>query len=929
MSRTDTPYAPGARIVARDEEWLVRSAVDTGHEDGHLIKAVGVSELVQDEPITLFDGLESVELVRPEETELVRDDTPGFRRSRLFLESILRRTPLPRSERRLGLADGFLMNPLPYQQRPAELALKGVRPRILIADVVGLGKTLEIGLILAELMRRGRGERILVATPQHVLEQFQRELWTRFSIPLVRLDSTGLERIQRETPAGRNPFTHFKRVIVSIDTLKDSSRYGHHLENTRWDAVVIDESHNLIGATTQRNKLARLLASQTDALLLASATPHNGDKRSFAELIRLLDPAAIADPNDYQASDIEHLYIRRTKVSPEVTNHIEKEWAPRGPSTPIRCAATAAEEKIFDELAQVWLPNTARDGGGAVIGREQRLFPYTLLKAFLSSHVALKETVTNRLDSTKFTEPRERQTLETLRDLVAEIGDQDSAKLAELASQLRERGVGPGSATRVVVFSERITTLKWLEKVVPPKLGLKPDAVRILHGGLPDQQQQQIVEEFELAGSPVRLLFTGDVASEGVNFHQACHQMIHYDLPWSLIRIEQRNGRIDRYGQKHSPEFAALILTSATEDAKDDTTVAEKLLEREAEVHRSLGSAEAVTGEYLADREERRLTEDLLKGKTVEETTAPAAERDVLADLFADVGALGGGPNPERANIPSLFASTEAFVEEAFHELYRHPEDELDLSHESDMMALDAPPDLQQRLSELPASYLSTLRVNGRLRLKLTFDGNLAQRKLDETRQQKQTTWPDLTYVSEIHPLLDWLADKIQVRLGRKEAPVINAQVDEPVFLVQGVYCNQLGQPTVVEWMAVHGLPDHPMIESLEQTLRASAVHPKMPNPQTSVDIDALQTLIPAAIIAAREHLEHRRSEHDASIVEPLRAARERVNEWQLLALEVSGSSPRSKTVSSAADTQRKRIAELETTGEPLLRLMAVLESAK
>lgn len=920
------PYAPGARIFARDEEWLVRSAVRTDH-DGYLIKAIGVSELVQDEPIALFDELEPVELVRPEETRLVRDDTAKFRRSRLFLESVLRRTPLPRSERGLALADGFLLTPLPYQQRPAELAFKGVRPRILIADVVGLGKTLEIGLILAELMRRGRGERILVATPQHVLEQFQRELWTRFSIPLVRLDSLGIERIQREIPAGRNPFTYFKRVIVSIDTLKDSSRYGHHLENTRWDAVVIDESHNLIGATTQRNKLARLLASQTDALLLASATPHNGDKKSFAELIRLLDPAAIADPNDYQASDIEHLYIRRTKVSQEVQNHIEDEWAPRGPSTPIRCAATEAEEAVFDEFAQVWLPNTARDGGGAVIGREQRLFPYTLLKAFLSSHVALKETVTNRLNSKKCTDRRERQTLEALRGLVAKIGDDDSAKLAELVTQLKKRGVGPGCTTRVVVFSERIATLKWLEKVIPSKLGLQKDAVRILHGSLPDQQQQKIVEEFELAGSSVRLLLTGDVASEGVNLHRACHQMIHYDLPWSLIRIEQRNGRIDRYGQKKNPQFAALILTSATAGTKDDTTVAEKLLEREAEVHRSLGSAEAVTGEYLADREERRLMEDLLKGKSVEEAVAPAEERDVLADLFADVGALGDGPDPQRVDIPSLFRTTQDYVNEAFHELYRDPETDLDLSHQDDLITFNAPPDLEQRLSDLPASYLASQRVDGTMRLKLTFDDKLAQRKLDEMRQKKQTTWPELSYVSEIHPLLDWLADKALVRLGRKEAPIITAEVDEPVFLVQGVYCNQLGQPTVVEWMAVRGLPNDPVIEPMEQTLRNVGVHPDMPNPRAEVDVEALEKLVPEAITTARTHLEQRRAEYDESIVDPLQAYRDRVDEWEQLALEISTS--RTTSVRDAATTQRNRIAELETTGEPLLRLLAVVERAQ
>ena len=206
--------------------------------------------------------------------------------SRLYLEAALRRTPLPQSERGLAVSpDSFLLDQLTYQQRPAELALKNLRPRILLADVVGLGKTLEIGLILAELIRRGRGDRILVVTPQQVLEQFQLELWTRFAIPLIRLDSLGIERIQREIPAGRNPFTYYKRIIISIDTLKNEGRYGQHLDAMHWDAVVIDESHNLIGERNLRNRLAKRLAKRTDALLLASATPHNGDARSFAELI--------------------------------------------------------------------------------------------------------------------------------------------------------------------------------------------------------------------------------------------------------------------------------------------------------------------------------------------------------------------------------------------------------------------------------------------------------------------------------------------------------------------------------------------------------------------------------------------------------------------------------------------------------------------
>ncbi|MGH3167450.1 MAG: helicase, partial [Trebonia sp.] len=185
-----TPFPPGARILVRDAEWMVRSCAPTLH-DGFKIRATGVSEFVREEDAVFFSELEDPKpvLLNPEDTELVPDDTKQFAKSRLFLEATLRRTPLPQSERGLSAApDAYLLDPLTYQQRPAELALKNLRPRILLADVVGLGKTLEIGLILAELIKRGRGDRILVVTPQQVLEQFQQELWTRFAIPLIRLD---------------------------------------------------------------------------------------------------------------------------------------------------------------------------------------------------------------------------------------------------------------------------------------------------------------------------------------------------------------------------------------------------------------------------------------------------------------------------------------------------------------------------------------------------------------------------------------------------------------------------------------------------------------------------------------------------------------------------------------------------------------------
>lgn len=966
-----TRFPPGAQILVRDEEWLVRNARRTKHErDGDRIEAIGVSEFVRDEEAVFYTGIDTVELLDPEKTRLVPDTSSHFRRGRLFLEAVLRKTPLPQTERGLALADRFLLDPLDYQQRPAELALSmgNLRPRILIADVVGLGKTLEIGLTLAELIRRGRGERILVVTPQSVLEQFQHELWTRFSIPLVRLDSLGIQRIQREIPAGRNPFTHYKRVIISVDTLKNIGQYRHHLERIQWDAVVIDESHNLINQGSQRRALAETLTPRTDALILASATPHNGDKRSFADLVSLLDPAAIVDRDHYDpADDLGHLFIRRTKISPEVRNGIGTKWADRGPTLSLRCQANEAEEQIFAELAEHWLPAPSGSTDFGTADQERTsvstdpLFAYNILKTFLSSHKALGTLVDTRVTSLakrvrdrandgKRPDPAievEQTALARLRTLTDSMGDGstpgDSTKLDALVEQLEQIGVGPRSETRAVIFSERVETLKWLAEKVPARLGFTPDkdgghkAVRVMHGGIAEEQQRLIREEFSLAGAPVRLLFAGDVASEGVNLHRQCHHLIHYDIPWSLIRIEQRNGRIDRYGQTHEPQFRALILTSEQPGAKDDRTVAEKLLVREEEAHKLSGTAEAETGYFRADEEERRLIRELMAGGTVEDflTSAPASDDADLTDLFGQVDTITDEEPPARAQVPSLFdGDTSAFVDSALAELYEdRADDVIGLSRSKDAkhrpylsLSPELAPDLLRRLKALPPSYLKERGVAKRMIL--SFDRSLAQDKLTEAREATETIWPEVSYLSDIHPVVEWLTDKVLVQFGRQEAPVITSpHVRHPTFLIQGIYSNALGRPTVVRWMAVTPDPDAPVAE-MTAALHAARVRPDLARTGDPRDLGHLQSLVPAAVARAREHLERSKEEWAEQLSVPLADYRKRLVDWRAESLDsLTGESTRRKRqVEKTAGEQADLLDQLETTGLPLLRVLAVLD---
>jgi ERCC4-related helicase len=925
--------APGSQVVVRDEEWLVRSVEET-RSDGFMVKVIGTSELVRDQPATFFTALDDVIPLQPEDTTLVADRTPGYRRTRLYLEALLRKMPLPLSETRLAAGHRALLDDLDYQRYPVKVALDALRPRLLIADAVGLGKTLEVGMLLTELIRRGRGDRILVVTPRHILEQFQHELWTRFAIPLVRLDSEGIQRVRQKIPATRNPFTFYRRAIISIDTLKNAGLYRHHLEGIRWDAVVIDECHNLVNSATLNNQLARVLAPRTEALILTSATPHNGKPESFAELARMLDPTAVADPKHYEANDIAHLYVRRHKSSADVAAEVGAAWAERLPPVPVPVPATSAEETVFAELGDVWLyPEFGRkpptSGAGA------RLFPYTLLKAFLSSAPALAETIENRRKSLAAAgldapdRQAEDEALARLAALAAAVDDDASAKLAALIDTLTAIGVSRQSTTRVVVFSERHATLNWLARVVPDRLRLPADTVRVLHGGLADIAQQDIVEEFALADTPVRLLLTGDIASEGVNLHRQCHHLIHFDLPWSLITIEQRNGRIDRYGQRHRPDIRALVHTPTHPRVRGDLDVLARLLAKEYEAHRTLGDAGSLMGLHSVTDEERAIEEALAARRDLDEIV-PDTPKSPFDLMLAITG--GGGDPVATVDPPTLFDSDIAFVEEALREAYDDPDAALDIRREpaNQLLSLVPPPDLAARLDVLPQSYLTEQKILSRL--KLTADRAVAEEMLRRARERTDSLWPEVAYLCSNHPLIEWLTDKVLVAFGRNTAPVIAADVPEATFLLQGAYANRRGQPTVVEWMAIDRLPTHPSVRPMDEVLRQAGVHPGMTNPHPDAGLPALTKLVPGAVEAAKTHMATIRDSRSAALAERIGAYERRLRNWQgateqlAIAIDNVGiRNRRHKDIAAVTSDTEALITSLATAGAPMIRPVAVL----
>ena len=887
--------APGSTVVVRDEEWLVTSVEAAA--DGWFVNVIGLSELVRDTEAVFSTALDDVEIQDPAAAALVADHSAGYRQSRLWLEATLRKTAVPLTDPSLSVATQGLFDPLPYQLSAVHQALDAdnLRPRILLADAVGLGKTLEIGMILAELVRRGRGDRILVVTPRHVLEQMQFELWTRFALPFVRLDSLGIQRIRQQLPANRNPFAYYRRAIISIDTLK-SDRYQAHLEKQRWDAVVLDESHNVTNSLTQNNRLARLLSTQADALILASATPHNGRPESFAELIAMLEPSAVTPDGELREDEVKRLVIRRHRHSPEVAGVVGGDWAERREPVHILVPAGPAENELAAELEHTWLYPAS--GRNPYAGTHATLFPWTLAKAFLSSPAALRASIAERITRLGATpssaQQREAVALNTLDRLAVQAEQDGPAKYAALLDHLRSIGVGPAGGERAVVFAERIATLRWLKASVQRDLQLREDQVVVLHGGLSDVDQQQIVESFKQAASPIRVLITGDVASEGVNLHLQCHQLVHFDIPWSLIRIEQRNGRIDRYGQRHRPQITTLLLDVDSERFAGDVRVLRRLVEKEHEAHRSLGDSASLMGRYDVAAEEEAIREVLAGDRaldevvrTVEQVRTGGGIEALLADLFgAEAPSAPAPADPVvAADTSGLYDSDLAFLRDVLEEVFLTPGDPAPngvgwAEHPGHAIAaLTPPPDLRQRLQVLPRSYLRDRSVADRIVLATS----LAKGKTELSNalaDELMSSWPEAHFLSPLHPVLDWASDQVLARLGRNQVFALQGPVEEPSFVLHGVLTNARGQVVSSSFLLVtFPNPDRPEFALAEPCASAGEVFRRVGLSRVSVnrgglaDPGAYEKFVRPGVAAARRVL-------DEVVAAAEQETRRRVHAW-------------------------------------------------
>ena len=854
-------WAPGARVLIREAEWVVRRR-DRASTGGWSLEVEGISEVVRLHRARFLTALDRVEPLDPAQTELVPDPSPRYRDTRLYLESLLRQSsPSGAAPNELWAGHRAAVDDLAYQRDPALLALAQPRTRILMADAVGLGKTIEAGILLSELIRRGRGQRILVVTVKSMLVQFQKELWSRFTIPLVRLDAARIERIRRDIPSHANPFQHFDKTIISMDTLKQAPDYRVLLERASWDVIVIDEAQNVAArgsARSQRSRLAALLAGRSDALILTSATPHDGKAPSFASLMNMLDPTAIANPQEYVPDDIRGLFLRRFKgdIAAQVAAH-----APERRVVRLRAPASPAEERALLELKQARF--LSFDQKQAPTG--QLLFKTVLLKSLLSSPAAARATVEQRLRKLAArgrvthdgAAAADRATLEALDAAFAAIAPTGFSKYQQLVAALRPWAPG-AKDDRLVIFTERIETLKFLAEHLRRDLALAANQIVTLHGsGESEADIQKKVEDFGRDAAPVRLLIASDIASEGINLHFLSHRLVHFDIPWSLMTFQQRNGRIDRYGQTRQPEISYLLTESSDAGIGDDLRIIELLTQKDEQAQHNIGGPSALRSTGDAEAEEAATGSAIEQHLTPEqfETRMKASEASLLDLLRAAAAPVG----EQRLCAPvSLFADDIDYLRDGLEALRGIHDLDPAWDAERHLVSLTPNEELKRCLRQaLPQEVLAGNRLH------LSTDRARVQAAIRDCRAEDRA-WPAVQLLWELHPVMEWLNLRVLANFGHTRAPVValaGLEEDEYIFLLRGELPNRRGQPVIHEWFGIPFRGVAPgAILSLEQVLARTGFDRRAANSRLGADLLRPQGLLPDAVARARAHLAARRA---------------------------------------------------------------------
>ena len=516
------------------------------------------------------------------------------------------------------------------------------------------------------------------------------------------------------------------------------------------------------------------------------------------------------------------------------------------------------------------------------------------------------------------------------------------------------------AADRLVIFSERIETLNWLQKQLSKDLKLKDKQIDILHGGMPDTEQQEMVERFGRQDDPIRVLLCSDVASEGLNLHYFSHRLVHFDLPWSLMVFQQRNGRVDRYGQKHQPHIVYLFTEAVTEHIKGDLRILEILQNKDEQANKNLGDPSAFLNVFDPEKEAEKVGDFMAAGMTpeqVESTLDQSAsnkqdnEGDFLLTLFGG-GEVAQEPSTSSLdhihNPLSLFKNDYHYATTALTQLNQgETVCQWSKVDEEQLISLTAPVDLQDRLRQLPREAQAQND-----HYSLSADTHRMADEIEKARQARaeEDTWPQLHYLWPQHPIMEWLGDRVLSRFGRHSAPMlqsVNLQPGEQAFIMMSLVPNRKGQPLMVEWQVATRVGEQAVFklepfESFAERagLQANGLANRGQNSAYQSAASSMQSALPDAVATMHDFMAQQQAKFATELDTRLKSTLEelkRLQDKQIVQLELrlenqietvkrSRFEARSRQIGRVFDDYRQWVEDtLTTEPKPWIQVLAAV----